>query len=188
MVRINNKIGMTGLVVGAILLPLFTAIACGGNSRSADKVQASEQPVQTVENATGLISLISPSDGQEVVAGTTVKISIQYTSKVTPDSVQIWFAGQPYLTLRPGELTATVDAGKTAATGVRAVKLLAFSGNKRPQAITMFLTILSDLEPIRYSHKVVKVFPHDAGAYTQGLIYHKGFFYEGTGQIGRAHV
>lgn len=177
---------MSGLVIGAILLPLFTVISCGDSSRSADKEQATTQPVQTVESATDLISLISPSDGQEIVAGTAVRIRIQYPSKVTPDSVQIWFAGQPYLTLGPGELTTTVDAGKTAATGVRAMKLLAFSGNKRPQSIALFLTILSDLEPVRYSYKVVKEFPHDENAYTQGLVYHKGFFYEGTGLEGQS--
>lgn len=39
-----------------------------------------------------------------------------------------------------------------------------------------------------YGYKVVRVFPHDANAYTQGLVYHNGFLYEGTGLNGRSSL
>jgi len=32
-----------------------------------------------------------------------------------------------------------------------------------------------------YSFKIVNTYPHDTSAYTQGLVLHNGFFYEGTG-------
>ncbi len=32
-----------------------------------------------------------------------------------------------------------------------------------------------------YTVEIVKTFPHDANAFTQGLVVHNGFFYEGTG-------
>ena len=35
-------------------------------------------------------------------------------------------------------------------------------------------------------YRVVKAYPHDPGAYTQGLIYRGGFLYESTGQNGRS--
>jgi glutamine cyclotransferase len=38
------------------------------------------------------------------------------------------------------------------------------------------------------SYRVVKVYPHDAGAYTQGLIYRDGFLYESTGLNGRSSL
>ncbi len=34
--------------------------------------------------------------------------------------------------------------------------------------------------------EVVKVYPHDADAFTQGLVFHDGVLYEGTGQRGRS--
>lgn len=37
-----------------------------------------------------------------------------------------------------------------------------------------------------YSYRVVRSFPHDRGAFTQGLVYDGGFFYEGTGLNGRS--
>ncbi|HEY6271155.1 MAG TPA: glutaminyl-peptide cyclotransferase [Terriglobales bacterium] len=39
-----------------------------------------------------------------------------------------------------------------------------------------------------YSFKVVNVFPHDPAAFTQGLVYHDGFLYEGTGLNGRSSL
>ena len=35
-------------------------------------------------------------------------------------------------------------------------------------------------------YRVIKAYPHDSGAYTQGLIYRGGFLYESTGQNGRS--
>lgn len=32
-----------------------------------------------------------------------------------------------------------------------------------------------------YTYDIVKTYPHDSKAFTQGLVFHEGFFYEGTG-------
>ena len=37
-----------------------------------------------------------------------------------------------------------------------------------------------------HSYEVVKVYPHDRGAFTQGLVYHNGFLYESTGLNGES--
>jgi len=39
-----------------------------------------------------------------------------------------------------------------------------------------------------YTFKVIHVFPHDPSAFTQGLFYHDGFLYEGTGLNGRSSL
>jgi glutamine cyclotransferase len=39
-----------------------------------------------------------------------------------------------------------------------------------------------------YGYQVVHVYPHDSTAFTQGLEYHGGFLYEGTGLNGRSSV
>ena len=43
----------------------------------------------------------------------------------------------------------------------------------------------SDLIP-NYTYTVVKTYPHDRRAFTQGLQYLDGFLYEGTGQNGES--
>lgn len=49
-----------------------------------------------------------------------------------------------------------------------------------------------EIEPpekiIFYSYEVVNEYPHDTEAFTQGLIYHKGFLYEGTGLYGASSI
>jgi glutamine cyclotransferase len=39
-----------------------------------------------------------------------------------------------------------------------------------------------------YTYKIVNIFPHDPQAYTQGLVFHDGFLYEGTGLNGRSSL
>jgi glutaminyl-peptide cyclotransferase len=40
----------------------------------------------------------------------------------------------------------------------------------------------------KHSYQIVKAYPHDTGAFTQGLIFVDGKLYEGTGQEGRSSV
>lgn len=39
----------------------------------------------------------------------------------------------------------------------------------------------NDKTPITYTYHIVNEYPHDRTAFTQGLLYHKGFLYESTG-------
>lgn len=39
-----------------------------------------------------------------------------------------------------------------------------------------------------YTFEVVRQFPHDPTAFTQGITYHDGFFYEGTGRTGKSSL
>src|ERR1700730_2018603 len=42
--------------------------------------------------------------------------------------------------------------------------------------------------PQEYTFTIVRMFPHDTSAYTQGLAYRDGFLYEGTGLNGRSSL
>jgi len=44
-----------------------------------------------------------------------------------------------------------------------------------------YIRILSDIEPKLKTYKVVKEYPHDRDAYTQGLVYYNDILYESTG-------
>jgi len=39
-----------------------------------------------------------------------------------------------------------------------------------------------------YTYRILHIYPHDRTAFTQGLIYHKGVFYESTGLWGRSSL
>jgi glutamine cyclotransferase len=38
------------------------------------------------------------------------------------------------------------------------------------------------------SIRVINIYPHDPGAFTQGLVFHKGYIYEGTGLPGQSSI
>lgn len=43
-----------------------------------------------------------------------------------------------------------------------------------------------EVEVIIYEPEILEVYPHDASAYTQGLLLHEGYFYESTGLRGQS--
>jgi glutamine cyclotransferase len=49
-----------------------------------------------------------------------------------------------------------------------------------------FLFLLWLVPAPQYSYRVVKSYPHERSAFTQGLEYRDGFLYEGTGLVGRS--
>jgi glutamine cyclotransferase len=50
------------------------------------------------------------------------------------------------------------------------------------------MIIYSDVVPEIYGYKVTHTYPHDKEAFTQGLFYYDGVFYEGTGQEGSSNL
>lgn len=40
--------------------------------------------------------------------------------------------------------------------------------------------------PANYTFRVIQTYPHDPTAFTQGLVFHQGAFYEGTGLVGES--
>jgi glutaminyl-peptide cyclotransferase len=42
--------------------------------------------------------------------------------------------------------------------------------------------------PTRYTYQIVKTYPHDTSAFTEGLVFSRGVFYESTGRYGASTV
>ncbi len=57
-----------------------------------------------------------------------------------------------------------------------------------PAASSAAATPAVDAEPIAYGYDIVNVFPHDRGAFTQGLVFLKGVMFESTGLNGRSDL
>ncbi len=64
----------------------------------------------------------------------------------------------------------------------RLVSLILF-----PLVLAAFSAAASAAVPV-YGYEVVHAYPHDTGAYTEGLFYKDGYLYESTGQEGRSTV
>jgi glutamine cyclotransferase len=71
--------------------------------------------------------------------------------------------------------------------GKHTVTAIVFYENKT-EKVTSPIYILADAAPEIYTYKIINSYPHDKGAYTQGLEYHDGFLYEGTGRHGESSI
>jgi glutaminyl-peptide cyclotransferase len=63
-----------------------------------------------------------------------------------------------------------------------AVTLLVLAGRKEPSAAA------SVDQPARYGYRIVRAFPHDPKAFTQGLVFRDGVLYESTGLEGKSSL
>jgi glutamine cyclotransferase len=70
-------------------------------------------------------------------------------------------------------------------TSVKSVQSVANSFSRGFAALWFFVAAFS---PQQYGYRVVKTYPHDRTAFTQGLEFHDGALYEGTGLVGRSSL
>ena len=49
-------------------------------------------------------------------------------------------------------------------------------------------TATNTAAPVHYGYEIVHIYPHDPGAFTQGLVFINGKLYEGTGEEGRSSL
>jgi glutamine cyclotransferase len=127
-----------------------------------------------------ITSVISPKNGTILTCGDSVKISLSPPAAGNKvDSVVI--AG--------GNNSRLVLAGKTDGywhSGINKVgqvtlKIQVYFNDSLSESHAASLVILSDVVPHKYSYRVISQYPHDADAYTQGLIYENGRLIESTG-------
>ncbi len=69
--------------------------------------------------------------------------------------------------------------------GQHSLEAIVFYENKTKK-VTKPIFIVADSGPEIYTYKIINSYPHDKEASTQGLEFHNGFLYEGTGQKGKS--
>ena len=168
------------------LLILVSVISCSGSSDGKSGAVAVVTAAGTnALSAKRLIEVLSPADNASFICSDKITFSVtQATGSAKIDSVQLWVGGSRKSTLY--ELPASVELDPTGKPGRLPLRVVAFSPVSKPQTVSLFVSILSDITPVTYRYKVVNSFPHDRHAYTQGLVYDEGYFYEGTGQQGQS--
>lgn len=169
---------------------LVAIISCSGSSGSRKAPGGSDSQAATDADprpAKRLIEVLAPADNASFSCTGTVVFSVAHAAgQVAVDSVQLWVGSRlaaTFTTLPAStELTMNGDPGRIS------IRAVAFSPVSKPQTVTLFVNLLSDIIPVTYRYRVVRSYPHDRRAYTQGLVYENGFFYEGTGQQGESSL
>lgn len=164
---------------------IVTALIAGScSNRAGNAVKTSAEPKGEASAGlpASLIKMKSPAENEEFRLNGQVKISLEPAADTGAlDSVKVSFDGKQVALLLSSPWECTVSGDFTGMTGRKPVKAVAYTSGKT-QSVTRFVIIYSDSAPKRLGFRIINTYPHDPGAFTQGLFFHDGVLYEGTGQ------
>ncbi|MDQ1772428.1 glutaminyl-peptide cyclotransferase [Labilibaculum sp. A4] len=170
------------------LVCFLLLVSCNGKSVNNNKFADKSFDEQT-EKTTVIVNslrLKQPHRGDLYTMGGDVEIEMTPRNRAAGiDSVQFWadetLIGS--LTDEPWTMTWVPEDQKM---GKHDLKVMAYHEDGTIGIVSTFINLKTNIPPVEYSYEIINEFPHDRGAYTQGLFYHEGFLYEGTGQRGES--
>ena len=120
---------------------------------------------------------------KKVVLNEKATITLTEVNDYPVDSIHFFINGNRIATTGNTTTINTADFG----VGKHKVTALAFYPGKTKK-LNNSIEVLSNKPYSIYTYKVVKTYPHDKTAYTQGLEYYNGFLYESTGKKGKSSI
>lgn len=133
------------------------------------------------------VKIVSPKKHSQVIMNDKISLDFSISDGQKTDSLLVFVDGKLVKTFlkAPYKCDYVFSSGRV---GNRQIKAIAFHGkNRRGLAVTS-ITLKPDKAPKRRMYNVVKTYKHDTSASTQGLVFHKGFLYEGTGLRGESCI
>lgn len=163
----------------AALLLVFTACKDEGPRRSIDRPSlGTKQPALKLDK-----------NAERLVYGDTIRLA------VIPEDGDLTFSSVS-VSLAEDRGRALAVSGKgvfalpTAMTGGGEVKLridAEFTDGQKSMRYQNF-KVTAESEPQQWKFETVQRYPHDKSSFTQGLLFHNGFLYEGTGNLGESRI
>ena len=161
----------------SVLLFIVWTISCSGRTGAGTAVPSPEVNNSVPsEEAPSFITMVSPAENAEFRTGDRIDLVLESRgSNRVPDSVLVFFDGKKISVLGGEPWEFTIPATMTPATGRKPVKVTAYRDG-RSQTLTRVVVLLSEKVPEKKGYSVVKSYPHDREAFTQGLFFDEGLF------------
>ncbi len=180
---LNSRLLLKLIIVSISLV----GFSCNGNSRADTATDIKTEIKISEKTLIKMISFEAPDDNQKYASGDEIGLRISLLGELVPDSIRVYLGGSHIHTMLKQPFEYGINSASSRL-GRIPVKVIAYSGDKRPHTLTRFILIFSDIVPEILSYTLVNKYPHDKGAYTQGLLVHNGLFYESTGKEGRSSI
>ena len=174
--------------VTLLVMLIFTALSCSQGNRSSEGRPVIPSKPKRITN------LLEPAAALTIPLGEEILVKLAIPDSVVVDSARVFLGGSLKKSI-PGssgelnqeslEFMLPTEGALTGKSGLR-VRLF-FTGGESENHSRQ-ITFLSNVVPVEYSYQVVKEYPHDVAAYTQGLQYVDGMLYEGTGVRGTSSI
>jgi glutaminyl-peptide cyclotransferase len=167
-----------------LFLTIAATLSCGNSNQSGTITQIAESSQPLID----YLNIESPANGQFLTPGNVNTISLKKLSNEAAfDSFRVFAAGQRLFSKNNLDLNLPWNT-KGLAPGNKTISLEVFEKGNLVQNKTISVFLLSDIKPIQYTYRIIKTYPHDKQAYTQGLIYENGLLYESTGEYGQSSM
>jgi glutaminyl-peptide cyclotransferase len=158
-------------IFSLLLLLLFVAAA---SYSCSNQTRRSRKPVSNIN--------ILPA-ARNYIYGTTVAVKVETKLRNGEiDNVKLFLNGK--LLEENESLNFTVDGIKLDKLGNNNFHVVATKTDNVSNTRTSTFTVFSDIVPKTYTYKTLNHYPHNKHFFTQGLEFHDGFLYEGTGEHG----
>ncbi|MCC8425106.1 glutaminyl-peptide cyclotransferase [Mucilaginibacter sp. UR6-11] len=128
---------------------------------------------------------ISPFNGYTERDGKPVNVKVSYPESFKPDSI-VYLLDSVKLGSRE-DSTAISFKTDTLRMGIKNITAKVYKDGKSKD-IKTGVVIMPVRMPSSYTYKVIKKFPHDTTAFTEGLSYDDGYLYESTGNEGKSEI
>ena len=136
--------------------------------------------------AKAVIKLEKPLNASNYTTADNIEISYKtLVDTLVVDSTMLSINGKHKLVFSGTNYTMPLNNSPM---GQQRVSLAAYSGGKQAGNLSFVYTVKPINAPKAYTYKVINEYPHASDAYTQGLFYHDGFLYEGTGEYGKSSL
>ncbi|MBP8960335.1 MAG: glutaminyl-peptide cyclotransferase [Bacteroidales bacterium] len=177
------------LIFFPALLLIIWVISCSGRP-GTKKVNTTTEIVSEKDTSLviNMIRFKIPAENSECTLNHNIKVALELEGRQLPDSITIWYDSKHAGVITGEPWTYEIPAHLVSKTGRKAIKASVWRKGKLHQTIIRFVIVLSDIVPKRCGYVVINSYPHDSEAFTQGLVYHKGYLYEGTGQENKSSL
>ncbi|WP_316832606.1 glutaminyl-peptide cyclotransferase [Pedobacter aquatilis] len=130
-------------------------------------------------------TFIAPSAGAGIALGKEIEVKIDFAKGEKIDSV-VYLLDSAKVMLAKDTLGVKIKT-QGLKLGNHLLTAKVYNGDMSND-ITANVIFLASKSPDLYTYKVIAKLPHDTTAYVEGLEYHDGFFYEGTGEKGKSDL
>ena len=164
----------------ALIVSLIAVVSCGPSGEQ----RRDSSPLGNAQTPR-FIRIESPTSGHTVSRGELIDLRIGLVAdSIAPDSIVLYVNDRRIAALDGLSAHMPTD---TLGVGIASVRATAWLDGQR-QSASVNVQIKSDVVPKRLKYTIVHAYPHDPGAYTQGLFVHGGQLYESTGQNGASSL
>lgn len=127
------------------------------------------------------LSFKTPEQGQTVKIGDEININIDLPASASLKSIHYLMDGELFSTKKDASTVKLPT--KDLKLGYRLITAIV-AHDDNIDTLTINIVLKSDIKPINIAYNVIKTFPHDTSAYTEGLSYVDGKLLESTGEKG----